>query len=329
LQKSESGIELINCAREVIAIEKSALEAFSERLGEGFLKALNIIGDRVPPGKVTILGMGKSGHIGRKISATLASTGTPSFSVHPAEAGHGDLGMISPNDVVIAISQSGTSEELLGVLPYFKRYAIPVIAFTGNFNSALAEYAAAVIDTSVEKEACPLGLAPTASSMLALAAGDALAMCLLKRSGFTPEDFAQRHPHGFLGRRLLVKIEDLMLKGADIPKVKQGANILETLIIMTRGSVGAVGVVDENDKVLGIFTDGDLRRALVRGSHMLEMPIKDSMTKTPKMIHADRLAVEAIELMDKLKINLLLVVSENGLLIGLINMRMLIHAGVV
>ena len=321
--------EIIEWAQEVLSIEKHALDVFSDCIGDEFICAVHIIENQVPPGKVAVLGMGKSGHIANKIAATLASTGTPAFFVHPAEAGHGDLGMISPHDVVIAISQSGTADELLRLLPYFKRYAIPVIAFTGRLNSPLAEYAEVVINTSVAQEACPHGLAPTASTTVALAAGDALAICLLRRSGFMANDFAERHPHGALGRKLLVCVSDLMLKGDDIPTVKEGVTVLESLVTMTQGTVGAVAIVDEQGCIQGLFTDGDLRRALVRGVDVMHEPIEKLMKIQPKTIGAEKLAVEAVTMMDQFKANLLLVTSENNQLIGIINMRILVHAGVV
>lgn len=320
---------IIAWAQEVLLIEKQALDAFSNRIGSEFINAVTIIENQVPPGKVAVLGMGKSGHIANKIAATLASTGTPAFFVHPAEAGHGDLGMISSHDVVIAISQSGTSDELLRVLPYFKRYAIPIIALTGKINSPLANHADVVIDTSVKQEACPHGLAPTASTTVTLAAGDALAICLLRRSGFMAKDFAERHPHGALGRKLLVRVSDLMLKGNDIPKVQQGTTVIESLVQMTQGTVGAVAIVDRKDCIQGIFTDGDLRRALVQGIHVMDESIEKLMTVQPKIIEAEKLAVEAVAMMDQSKVNLLLVTSEQNVLIGIINMRLLIHAGVV
>jgi arabinose-5-phosphate isomerase len=320
---------IIDWAQEVLLIERQALDVFSDRIGDEFISAVSIIEKQVPPGKVAVLGMGKSGHIANKIAATLASTGTPAFFVHPAEAGHGDLGMISSHDVVIAISQSGTSDELLKVLPYFKRHAIPIIAFTGKKKSPLADHADVIIDTSVKQEACPHGLAPTASTTVTLAAGDALAICLLRRSGFMAKDFAERHPHGALGRKLLVRVSDLMLKGNDIPKVQQGTTVIESLVQMTQGTVGAVAIVDRKDCIQGIFTDGDLRRALVRGVEVMHDPIEKLMTIQPKTIGAEKLAVEAVAMMDQFKVNLLLVTSEQNVLIGIISMRLLIHAGVV
>jgi arabinose-5-phosphate isomerase len=321
--------EVITWAQDVLSIEKQALDVFSSRIGNEFINAVAIIEARIPSGKVAVLGMGKSGHIANKIAATLASTGTPAFFVHPAEAGHGDLGMISQNDVVIAISQSGTSDELLRLLPYFKRYGIPLIALTGKQISPLAEYADVVIDTSVTQEACPHGLAPTASTIVALAAGDALAICLLRKSGFMAEDFAERHPHGALGRKLLVRVSDLMIKGNDIPKVQKGTSIIESLVQMTQGTVGAVAVIDEHNYVQGVFTDGDLRRALVHGVHIMTEPIEKFMTIQPKIIRAEKLAVEAVTIMDQFKVNLLLVTSAENTLEGMLNMRMLIHADVV
>lgn len=320
--------ELLACAREALRIEQQAIEAFAGRIGEGFIAAVELIRRCAPPGKVAVLGMGKSGHIGHKIAATLASIGTPAFFVHPAEAGHGDLGMIGPGDVAIAISYSGSSDEVLRVLPYFKRYGIPVIAFT-QAASPLAEHSDVVIDIAVEREACPLGLAPTASTVVTLAAGDALAMCLLKQTGFQPDDFAERHPHGALGRRLLVQVGDLMLKGEDIPRIGPEASLVEALLEMSRGTIGTVAITDAGGRVQGIFTDGDLRRTLLRGSHVFEHRIREFMTLHPKTIQSSRLAVEAVEAMDTGKVNGLLVTLDDGRLEGVITMRMLIHANVV
>lgn len=321
--------ELISYAREVLSVERRAIEAFSARMGDEFVAAVELIRRCVPPGKVAVLGMGKSGHIGNKIAATLASTGTPAFFVHPAEAGHGDLGMIGSGDVVIAISQSGTSDEILRVLPYFKRHGIPVISFTGKPASPLGEHADVIIDTSVEREACPLGLAPTSSTTVTLAAGDALAMSLLQLAGFRSDDFAERHPHGALGRRLLVQVADIMLRGKDVPTVRPDATVAACLLEMTRGTIGAVAITDSKGMIQGIFTDGDLRRTLLRGTHVLEHGISEFMSFAPKTIQSNRLAVEAVEVMDANKINVLLVASADYYLEGVINMRMLIHANVV
>ena len=252
----------ILAATEVIDIEIQALEFGKRHLNESFSRAVELIRECAPRGRVVVMGMGKSGHIGSKIAATLASTGTPSFFEHPAEAGHGDLGMITQADVVIGISQSGKSDELLRTLPYIKRNGIKLIAMTGDLKSPLAEYADAHIDTSVTKEACPLGLAPTASSTLALALGDALAVCLLKANGFTQTHFAETHPHGALGRKLLLRVADVMSQINEAPIVRERTSIKDALFAMTKGGLGFVVVADSDRNVSGVFTDGDLRRAL-------------------------------------------------------------------
>ncbi len=321
--------DLAQFGKSVLETEAGAILAARDRLGEPFLAALDLILSLAEAGRVVLMGMGKSGHIGRKIAATLASTGTPSIFVHPAEAGHGDLGMIAPRDVVIAISQSGKSDELLRVLPYMKRNRIRVLAMTGSAGSPLAQHADVVLDTSVDREACPLGLAPTASTTLTLALGDALAMCLLKARGFTADEFAVTHPHGALGRKLLVSVADVMTRGVEVPTVRSDATVREALVVMSRAGLGFVNVLDAQDRVQGVFTDGDLRRALDRDLDIKSTPIGLVMVTRFVAVRATQLAVEAVELMDQHKISAMPVLDEIGALVGSINMRLLLRAGVV
>ncbi len=324
-----SSASILKFASEVLTLEAETLRQGIAALDESFCQAVNLILERVPPGKIAVLGVGKSGHIGNKIAATLASTGTPAFFVHPTEAGHGDLGMISPGDVVISISYSGKSSELAAVTPYFRRNSIPIIAMTGDARSPLAKTADFLISTKVEREACPLGLAPTCSTTLTLGLGDALAMCLLKARGFTPEHFGATHPHGILGRRLLVLVKDVMATGKDLPVVPRSMVLRNSLHEMTRGTLGLVAVANEDGSVAGVFTDGDLRRVLELQRDVLAEPIGNFMTSKPKTIVAERLAVDAVEMMGRFKINSLLVLDESARLVGAINMRQLLQAGVI
>lgn len=319
----------IKNARGVIDIEIEALRKGREAVGKEFSEAIELISRVAEQGRVVVMGMGKSGHIGKKLAATLASTGTPAFFVHPAEAGHGDLGMITSLDIVLAISQSGKSDELLRVLPYFKRNGIKLIAMTGNPDSPLAQHAAAVISTAVAQEACPLGLAPTASTTLTLALGDALAVCLLKSKNFTAEDFASTHPHGTLGRKLLVTIEDVMARNDHVPKISPQATIREAIAEISRAALGFVNVVDEQNSLIGIFTDGDLRRALDHDMDIKSIIISSVMVTNYVSAFPHQLAVEAVDLMEHRKISAIPVVSGNNQLVGSINMRMLLQAGVV
>jgi arabinose-5-phosphate isomerase len=319
----------VNFAREVIEIEIKALAYGKDRLGESFASAIDLIKQCLPLGRVVVMGMGKSGHIGNKIAATLASTGTPAFFVHPAEAGHGDLGMITQNDVVIALSQSGKTDELLRLLPYFKRNGIKLIALTGGLNSPLAKHADLVIDTTVPQEACPLGLAPTASTTLTLALGDALAVCLLKASGFTQNNFAETHPHGSLGRRLLVGVSDVMSKGDQTPVIQQNLAIKDALFSMSKGGMGFVIIVNSDLQPIGVFTDGDLRRCLHKDMDIKFTPITEVMGKHFIVVRASQLAVEAVALMEQHKISALPVLGDAGNLVGALNMRQLLQAGVV
>ena len=314
--------------RRVIAIESQGLEAVANRLDGAFTEACRLmLGCK---GRVVCTGMGKSGHVARKIAATLASTGTPSFYVHPGDAGHGDLGMITDADVVLALSYSGESDELLMLMPVLKRQGNALIAMTGRPDSSLAREADVHLDASVPAEACPLALAPTASTTAALALGDALAVALLEARGFTAEDFARSHPAGALGRRLLLHIRDVMHAGDDVPRVRETATLSETLVEMSRKRLGMSAVVDADGKLLGLYTDGDLRRTLDDASiDVRATSIASVMTRNPKVIDADALAVEAAQLMEAHKINALLVVDRERRVVGALNIHDLLRARVV
>jgi arabinose-5-phosphate isomerase len=314
-------------AREVLETEAAAVRALVARLDERFLAAVRLI--LACRGRVVVSGMGKSGHIGRKIASTLASTGTPAFFMHPGEASHGDLGMITGEDVLVALSHSGESAELLLILPLAKRAGAKVVAVTGSPGSSLGRQADVVLDTHVEKEACPLNLAPTASTTAALAMGDALAVALLDARGFGHEDFARSHPGGSLGRKLLTHVADLMHTGTAVPAVRDDALLPEAVLEMSRGRLGMTAVLDPEGKVAGVFTDGDLRRTLERVEDFKRARIVDHMTRAPRSIAPDRLAAEAVQLMDRHKINQLLVVDGNGSLVGALNMHDLLRAGVL
>ena len=313
--------------REVIQLEAEALQTLAKRVDGQFAEACRLI--LACTGRVIVIGMGKSGHIGGKIAATLASTGTPSFFVHPGEASHGDVGMITTPDIVLAISNSGETEEILTILPIIKRMGVKLIALTGGLQSSLARQADATLNAGVEKEACPHNLAPTASTTAALAIGDALAVALLKSRGFTREDFARAHPAGSLGRRLLLYVSDIMHTGTAIPQVAEGASLREALLEMTGKGLGMTGVVDRQGRLVGIFTDGDLRRVLNRSVDVYSAKITEVMTQNPKTTRADRLAAETVQLMRSLKINGLFVVDENNRVLGALNMHDLFRAGVI
>jgi len=318
---------LCELARAVIETEARAVTALGERIGPAFVRACRHMLDC--EGRIVVIGMGKSGHIGSKIAATLASTGTPAFFVHPGEASHGDLGMITERDVVLALSNSGETDEILTILPLIKRLGVPLIALTGNPDSRLAREADVHLDVSVEKEACPLGLAPTASTTATLAMGDALAVSLLESRGFTADDFARSHPGGRLGKRLLLHVADVMHTGEAIPRVRPEDTLDAVLVEMTRKGLGLAIVGDEDDQVLGVFTDGDLRRVLDHGQvDVHHLTIGEVMTSPCRTITAERLAAEALQLMDEKRINALPVVDETGRLIGALNMHDLLRAGV-
>jgi arabinose-5-phosphate isomerase len=324
--EQRTGKSALELARRVLAIEADAVRALIERIDERFLAAVSLILER--RGRVVVSGIGKSGHIARKIASTLSSTGTPAYFLHPAEAGHGDLGMIEAGDVFIAISHSGESEELLSIIPQVKRRGAKLIALTGRPESALAREADVLLDAGVAQEACPHNLAPTASTTAALALGDALAVALLDARGFSADDFARAHPGGSLGRRLLTHVADVMRRGADVPAVPEAATFKQAILEMTRGRMGMTAVLDGAGKVCGIFTDGDLRRALERGLNFEQTRVTDVMTSGPRTIRSDALAVEAVQLMERHKVNQLLVV-ENGDLVGALNMHDLFRAKVI
>lgn len=322
----------LNLARETLAIEAEAVMALSQKLGDDFLVAHKLLYEAVEnKGRVVVTGMGKSGHIGGKIASTLASTGTPAFFMHPGEASHGDLGMITAGDVVIAISNSGESIEILNILPQLKRRGTTIIAITGRPTSTLAQAATVHLDAAVEKEACPLNLAPTASTTATLALGDALAVTLLDARGFGEEDFAMHHPGGSLGRRLLMHVSDVMVVGERVPKVAGNALLPAAIMEMSKKGLGMTAVVDANDTVLGVFSDGDLRRALEAHDHIRAIPVADVMTRTPKTISANKLAVEAAELIQRHKIGSsgLLVVDDRNKLLGVVHVLELMRAGVL
>ncbi len=317
----------LDLARQVLSIEAKAVEALIGRLDDKFTSALQLI--LHCRGRVVVSGMGKSGHIARKIASTMASTGTPAFFVHPGEASHGDLGMITADDVLIALSNSGESPELLTIVPIIKRKGAKLISMTGNPASTLAREADVHLDASVAQEACPLGLAPTASTTAALALGDALAIALLDVRGFGAEDFARSHPGGALGRRLLVHVGDLMHSGDALPKVPETALLTEALLEMSRKGLGMTAVVGDADRLLGLFTDGDLRRALDKTLDIRAARVAEVMTRNPRTIGPGKLAAEAVQMMDQHKINGLLVVDADGRLVGALNMHDLLRAGVV
>lgn len=321
--------EHITNAKAVIDIEIDALNFGKDKISNSFAEAVELLKLTARQGRVVVMGMGKSGHIGKKIAATLASTGSPAIFVHPAEAGHGDLGMVTKNDVVIAISQSGKSDELIRIIPYFKRNGIKMIAMTGDPGASLATNADIVIDTAVPKEACPLGLAPTASTTLTLALGDALAVCLLQASGFSQNDFAETHPHGALGRKLLLGVRDVMADIEQVPSIPPDKNIKEVLLPMTRGAMGFVVIVDGAQKPVGVFTDGDLRRCLDQDVDIKTTCVADVMSLGFVSIKDDQMAVKAVELMERHKISALPVLNADDTLAGAVNMRQLLQAGVV
>ena len=321
---SSSALEL---ARKVLSIEAEAVAALVSRLDQSFLDAVGLI--LACRGRIVVSGIGKSGHIARKIASTMASTGTPAFFVHAAEAGHGDLGMITHDDVMVALSYSGESDELLTIIPLIKRQGAKLIAITGNLESTLAREADVHLDARVAQEACPLNLAPTASTTAALALGDALAIALLDARGFDANDFARSHPGGVLGRKLLTHVSDVMRTGNDVPRVPDTALFSEALLEMSRKGMGMTAILDGNGKVAGIFTDGDLRRALERVSDIRALKISAVMTRGPRTIAPHKLAAEAVELMERHHVNQLLVVTEGAELIGALNMHDLFRAKVI
>jgi arabinose-5-phosphate isomerase len=314
-------------ARAVIATEIAALSALTDRIGDEFIAACDHLMNC--DGRIVVLGMGKSGHIGGKIAATLASTGSPAFFVHPGEASHGDLGMITPGDVVLALSNSGETDEILMLVPTIKRLGVPLIGICGRRSSTLATECDVYLDVSVTEEACPFNLAPTASTTAALVMGDALAISLLEQKGFTEEDFSRTHPAGRLGRRLLLHVSDVMATGNDIPRAPATADFSAVLLEMTQKGLGMTAIVDSSEKLLGVFTDGDLRRVFETGIDLHQARITELMTSDSITTRENILAAEAVHLMEENNINALLVVDEQQKLIGALNMHTLLRAGVV
>lgn len=317
----------LDLAREVLRIEADAVQMLATRLDENFLRALDVI--LCCKGRVIVSGMGKSGHIARKIAATMSSTGTPAYFVHPGEASHGDLGMITSEDVIIALSYSGESQELMTIVPVIKRQGARLVSMTGNPLSSLAMAADVHLNAAVDKEACPMGLAPTASTTAALALGDALAVALLDAKGFGAEDFARSHPGGSLGRRLLTRVRDIMRSGERLPMVHEDALLSDAIMEISRKGVGMTAIVDAGQHVLGIYTDGDLRRTLAKKFDFNATPVRSVMSADPRCIGPDALAAEAVQVMEQYNISQMLVVDEQHKLVGALNMHDLLHAKVI
>lgn len=322
-----SDLELCQLGQEVITTEIRSLQPLIERIDGNFVKAIKLL--LSCSGRIVVTGMGKSGHIGSKIAATMASTGSPAFFVHPGEAGHGDLGMIQPDDVVLAISYSGNSSEILTLTPHFHHLQVPLISMTGSPNSELARQSVAHLDISVAQEACPLGLAPTSSTTATLVMGDALAVTLLKARGFTEKDFAFSHPSGRLGRRLLLEVSDLMHTGDEIPKVASGVSLSTALLEMSDKRLGMTTITGDNDTLLGIFTDGDLRRTLHKGIDIKSATIDTVMGRQPKTVSKNMLAIDCLHLMEESKITSLVVTDDAQHLCGVIHMHDLLQAGLL
>jgi len=325
--KKAAATHALDLARNVLAIEADAVKALASRLDERFLDAVGFI--LACRGRVVVTGVGKSGHIARKIASTMASTGTPAFFLHAAEASHGDLGMITRDDVVLALSNSGQTDELLTIVPLIKRQGAKLIAVTGNADSGLAKEADVHLDARVAQEACSLNLAPTASTTAALALGDALAVALLDARGFDEQAFARAHPGGALGRRLLTHVSDVMRRGDDVPSVHETASFFDVLLEMSKKGMGMAAMVDSKGRALGIFTDGDLRRTLERQPDLRALKATDIMKREPRTISPNKLAAEAVELMERHKISQLLVVSDTGELVGALNTHDLLRAKVI
>ncbi len=317
---------LLHFAKQVILTEAQAVTQLADKLDQSFVNTCALI--QKCTGKVILIGMGKSGHIGNKIAATFASTGTPAFAVHPAEAGHGDLGMIEQNDVVICISYSGESDEIMTLIPVIKRLGVPIVGMTGNADSSIGKISDVHLDVSVEKEACPHNLAPTSSTTVALAMGDALAVSLLNDKGFSPDDFARSHPSGALGRRLLTFVHNIMKTGTNIPTVHTNTKLLDALLVMSQKALGMVLITD-NNTLQGIFTDGDLRRVIETHPNIQDLTIGEVMTPNCKSISADKPAMAAVAMMDEFNLNSLPVVDENNQVVGAINTHTLMQAKII
>jgi arabinose-5-phosphate isomerase len=313
--------------KRVLDIEARAIASLVDRLDDCFTKAVDLL--FVCSGKVVVSGMGKSGLIGQKIAATLASTGTPAFFLHPAEGIHGDLGMLARHDTVIALSNSGETEEVLKLLPFVKRLNIPVIALTGRIQSSLAKNSDVTLDVSVSEEACPMGLAPTASTTAMLAMGDALAITLLQKRGLREEDFAQFHPGGTLGRRLLLRVQDLMHQGDAVPRIHSGATVHDALLEMTTKKLGMTTVLDDAGRLFGVVTDGDLRRCLEKGIDLAVAHVHDLASRSPKTITPDALAARAVQIMEEFSITSLVVLDEHGSVVGVLHLHDLLKSGIV
>lgn len=319
--------QLLNSGKRTLQIEAEAVTSLEKLMNESFADACKAL--LACAGRVVVIGVGKSGHIGKKIAATLASTGTPALFVHPSEAGHGDLGMITTSDCVLMLSNSGNSAEVLALLPALKRLNISLIAMVGNMDSALARGADIVLNASVKQEACPLNLAPTASTTAALALGDAIAVALLEARQFSRDDFARSHPGGTLGKRLLLHVSDVMRSGNDIPSVPPGANLSDALAVMSTKGLGMTSIVNSQYHIQGVFTDGDLRRALDSGLNVNQACIGELMTKSPQTISPETLAIQALEMMEARKITTLLVTDEQQLLKGVLHLHDLLRVGIV
>ena len=324
---AQAPVSAIAAAREVLEIEARAITDLAAHIDHRFEQAIRIL--LQCQGRVVVSGIGKSGHVARKIAATLASTGTPAFFVHPAEASHGDLGMVTREDVFVALSNSGETAELLLIIPVLKRQGARLVALTGNPDSTLGRESDVHLFAGAQQAACPLNLAPTASTTAALALGDAIAVALMRARGFTQDEFARSHPGGALGRRLLTLVRDVMRSGDDVPRSGIGATVAEALLEMSRGRMGMTAVVDDSQAVLGIFTDGDLRRAIARGSDLRTTPIREVMSAHPRTIGPDRLAAEAAEIMERSKVHQLLVVDDSARLTGALNIHDLFRGKVV
>jgi len=318
--------DVINLAKQVFEIEASSIEKLIDRVDDSFIKAIDIL--YACKGRVIVTGMGKSGLIGKKISATLTSTGTPSFFLHPAESTHGDSGVLTKEDVVIAISNSGETDELLQLLPIIKRFGIKLIGMTGRSGSTLAQKSDVVLDISVEKEACPLGKAPTASTTATLAMGDALAVCLLHKRGFTAEDFLVFHPSGSLGKGILYTVEDLMITLERLPLIHKTTLFRDAVVEISQKSLGMAVIVDDNGQTAGILTDGDIRRAVMNHPNIADLSVEQVMTKNPKMIKKEALAAEALQIMEKYSITSLIIVNPDNTPAGIIHIHDLLKAGV-
>jgi arabinose-5-phosphate isomerase len=321
-------VDILEIARKVLRTEAAAVAGLTEKLDGGFAKAVDIIYES--NGRVVVTGMGKSGLVGKKIAATLASTGTPAFFLHPAEASHGDLGMVTSDDVIIAISNSGETDELAGLIPFLKRFSVRLISMTGCPSSTIARAADIHLDISVKEEACSLGIVPTASTTAAMAMGDALAVALLMKRGFREEDFALFHPSGTLGKKLFIKVKDLMHTGEALPTVSPDTPITETLMEISSKRLGVAVVIDAKGKFMGIITDGDVRRGLERrGKSFFDMTAEEAMTKSPKTVAGEELAARALSVMEKLSITSLLVPDESGKVIGIIHLHDILRKGIV